>query len=461
MTGTVDPPTRGHETRRAIVNGQRSPGGRGEAPGSRWRLTIAVVVVLGLAAMLSGVVFLKGLGNRFRYGVSAQVLGGDTLETTGERGWVRLGVGDDIPDGARVRTGGSQVRLELGDGQVWLGPDAAARVFSQRVDLIRGEAMVIDPAGGMLSAHWTDVLVSGRGIFRLTSGVNPRVGVYAGSVRVRRPAESRPVGALEQLGLSNRRLSAASGPLEYAAQDPWDRELLGQAVAFDDEVERIARGIDVKFAVGARPPEFYRIFRAVDDATIPILKSTARTITPDGHFGPASDVLVTLFVAEAAAGTTGKPLPAAATQTANWRAEGARWGLVAMRFGITASDFAETVDLSQIDRLTGDPLQIAGSGNPAPVEADVPSRVPDRPDPLPSVPPTAEDTDADDLDPPPHSDPPRALVPLPAPVPSLSPAPVVPDVTAEDDPTTRPLDDDGSGEVQRTVDRLLDLLGVD
>ncbi|MGH3113261.1 MAG: hypothetical protein ACRDOP_07325, partial [Gaiellaceae bacterium] len=160
---------------------------------------------------------------------------------------------------------------------------------------------------------------------------------------------------------------------------------------------------------------------------------------------------VTLFVAEAAAGTTGKPLLAAATQTASWRAEGARWGLVAMRFGITTSDFAETVDLSQIDRLTRDPLQTGGSGDSASVEAGTPSKVPDRPDPPPSVQPTAGDADAEDLDSPPQSDPPRALPPLPA--------PEVPDVTAEDDAATRPLDD-GSGEVQHTVDQLLDLLGV-
>ncbi|MGH8900516.1 MAG: hypothetical protein ACRDYA_02260 [Egibacteraceae bacterium] len=465
MTGIVDPP-RGRETRshrparmrRRVIDGQALSADRGETflghrRLGRRRLTI---VVLGLAVMLGGIVFLRGLGNQFRYSVSARIVGGDTLETTGERGWVRLGVGDDVPDGARIRTGSSQVRLEFRDGQIWLGPDAAARVFSQRVDLIRGEAMVVDPEGGMLSVHWTDVLVSGRGTFRLTPGVNPRVGVYTGSVRVRRPAESRPVGALEQLDLSNRRLPVSPTPLDYAAQDPWDRELLGQAVAFDDEVERIARGIDVKFAVGAKPPEFYRVFKAVDDATLPILESTARTITPDGEFGPVSDVLVTLFVAEAAARATGKPLSAAATQTASWRAEGARWGLVAMRFGITASDFAKTVDLSQIDRLTRDPPKVTGPRNSVPVEPDMPAKVPakapDRP-----VQPTAEDADADDLDPSPHSESPRALVP----VPSLSPLPTVPDVTSEEHATTRPLDDDGSSEVRRTVDGLLDLLGVD
>ncbi|MGH8898397.1 MAG: hypothetical protein ACRDZ4_15610 [Egibacteraceae bacterium] len=363
MARIVDPPAQGHETWLAarIRALRRIVSGRFQG-----RRFFTLVVALVLTAMLGGAVLLSGLGNRLRHGVSAQVVSGDTLETAGERGWVPLGVGDDVPDGARIRTGGSGIRLEFRDGQVWLGPDAAARVSSQQVDLIRGEAMVVNPEGGELSAHWADVAVSGRGIFRLTPGVDPRVGVYAGTVRVRRPAESRPVGALEQLGLSTRRLPVNPAPLAYRVQDGWDRELLGQAVAFDAEVERIARGIDVKFALGAKPPEFYRAFKAVDDATIPILRSTARTITPDGRFGPASDVLVTLFVAKAAAEVTDKPLSAAAAQTATWRAEGARWGLVAMRFGVTASDFAETVDLSQIDQLTRAPLRIAGSGGAAP-----------------------------------------------------------------------------------------------
>lgn len=497
MTGIVDPLAQGHETRpptrlrllrllRRIGSGHRRPGGRGDAPHSPGgqgdapqsprgrspkggpaktprsleRPALALFVVLGLAAMLGGVAFLRGWGNQLRYGVSAKVVSGDTLETASERGWVRLGVGDDIPEGARVRTGSREVRLKLRDGQVWLGPDAAARLFSQHVDLIRGEAIVANPAGGVLSARWTDVTVSGSGVFRLTPGVDPRVGVYAGSVQVRRPAQSRPVEALEQLGLSTRRLPVSPAPLGYRAQDPWDRELLGEAVAFDDEVQRITRGIDVKFALGAKPPEFYRVFKAVDDATIPILKSTARTITPDGQFGPASDVLVTLFVAEAAAEATGKPLSATVTQTATWRAEGARWGLIAMRVGITASDFAETVDLSRIDQLTRQPFQIAGSENPAPVGASVAPEAPERADPPPTGQPTAAPTGAGDLDPAP-SDPPQALVPLPAPVPSPSPplVPTVPDVTGPNGGDARPRNDD-TGEARGRVDRLLDPLGT-
>jgi hypothetical protein len=438
MTRIVDPPAQGHETRpatralalRRIVSRRLHP-----------RRAFVLVVVLGLVAILGGVVFWKGLGNRLRLGVSAQVVSGDTLETAGERGWVRLGVGDDVPNGARLRTGHTEVRLKLRDGQIWLGPDAAARVFFQQVDLIRGEAMVVDPANGALSARWADVLVSGRGTFRLTPGVDPRVGVYAGSVLVRRPAESRPVEALEQLSLSTRRLPVNSAPLAYRATDPWDRELLGQAVAFDDEVERIARGIDVKFTSGVKPPEFYRAFKAVDDAIIPILRSTARTVTPKGHFGPPSDVLVTLFVAEAAAEATHKPVSAAAVQTATWRAEGARWGLVAMRFGITAADFAETVDLSQIDRLTRAPLRVGGSGELQPVEASSASPVPgpvqvptpalSRGNPLSPTRPTAGAGNA----PHPSSDPSRALVPLPVPVPSpsLPSVPTVPGVTDNTD----------------------------
>lgn len=462
MTGIVDPLAQDHEALppahdpapRWIIRGRSLP---------QKRLVFALVVILGLAAMIGAVAVSGRMGDRLRRGVSAQVASGTTLETASERGWVRLGVGERIPEGARVRTGGSEVRLQLRGGQVWLGSDAAARVFSQRVDLIRGDAMVVNPSGGRLGARWTDVVVSGAGVFRLTPGVDPRVGVYSGSVRVHRLAESRLVGALEQMSLSTRHLPVSSAPLGYHPQDPWDRELLGQAIAFDDEVERIARGIDVRFTLEAKPPDFYRVFRAVDDATIPILRSIARTITPDGRFGPASDVLVTLFVAEAGAEANDKPLSAAATQTATWRAEGARWGLVAMRLGITASDFAETVDLSQIDRLAArrappasSPLRIAGSGEPAPAETATAPRDPGEPDARPAAQPTTAATGAGDPAPP--SDPQRPLLPLPTPVPSLSPAPAVPDITGQGGPTHRQLG--GTPERQSAFERLLDLFGL-
>lgn len=472
MTTLVNPPVQGYDDPR---------------PTSVGRLGVSFLVVLGFAGLLSTIVLATGLGGGLPPGVAAEVLNGDALEAAGQKGWVPIAVGDEVNDGARIRTGGTEVRLRLRGGQVWLSPEAAARIHNDHVDLVRGEALVTSDGG--VDARWTDVQVSGEGVFRVTPGVNPRVAVYAGQVRVRRPAESRAVAELEQLGLSARRLAVDPDPLAYQTVDRWDRELLGEAIAFDGEVARIARGIDVRYGRAPRPPEFYRGFAAVDEATVPMLASIARTVHLDGWFGPPSDTLVTLFVSEAVTAFTPRSLADAAGEVAQRRAEGARWGLVALHVGITASDFAEVVDLSQIDEVAGNPVQIPSvalldmPGSPLLGRGTGPSTAFGGQDVTPRAPDASSagagsgvagsgatgtrspDVPAPSPQPgqPGSSEPPQAVVPLPPllnpePRPAPAPLPESPDRDIEDG--EEPLDRTTRG-TRDTADNLLDrLLGV-
>jgi hypothetical protein len=342
------------------------------------RLVIAAVVVAGVLLLLGACALLLGLGRRLGGGEVATVLVADGLEVAGQQGWTPLRPGSELPEGARIRTAARQARLRLDDGEVWLGPGGAAAVHARRVDLIRGEAVA--RSRGSLAVRWTDVEVVGTGTYRVTPGTNPRVGVYEGAVEVRRPAESRAVSALQQLGLAARRLPADPDPLEYRPDDPWDRELLAQAIAFDDEVDRIARGIDLRYTRAARPVAFYRAFRAVDETTIPVLQAAARESLDDGQFGPPSDVLVTLFVAEAAANLEAIPLPESTASVARRRAAGARWGLVALERHLTAQQFSQAVDLSQIEQVAAALDATLPTLPPAPAPADlVPRLTPPQP----------------------------------------------------------------------------------
>ena len=460
------------------------------------RVVTTIVVVVGLVMLLGAMILLQGLSTRLHGGAVAAVLTGSTLEIAAENGWAPLAPGAELADGARLRTGGDQARLRLRDGEVWLGPGTAARVLSHRVDLVRGEAVV--RSGGLLGARWTDVDVAGAGTFRVTPGTNPRVAVYHGEAEVRRPAESRALRALEQLGLAGRRLPGHPDPLDYRADDPWDAELLGQAIAFDDEVERIGRGIDLRFTRAPRPLDFYRGFSAVNETTLPVLRTAAREALADGRFGPPSDVLVTLFVAEAAARVDDTPLSDLTAQISRRRADGARWGLVAMERDLTAQDFNRSVDLSRIDQVAGLPLLVPLPAPPVvplaelfgvltPLSPDLPeSAAPFGPFAPGVQPPGPSGANAPGSDqgsgepagqgstpaprepgtglplPPPGSDPPEILREAPAPaLPRPNEGPVgnapAPEVreAIEDQPITGTLDR-GAGLVRGTVDQLLD-----
>jgi hypothetical protein len=306
------------------------------------------VIVLGLVVVLVGVALLPGLGAPTRPEVAAQVRSGDSLEASIAERWLRLRPGGEVGQGAQVRTGGTQAELRLRDGEVWLGPQALARVFFDRIELARGEALI--QSRGRIAVRWADAHVSGEGVVRVAGGTSPRVGVYRGGAEVRRPGERRALAALEQFELATRRLPAVPDPLAYKADDPWDRALLGQAIAFDDEVIRIARAIDLRLGTAPRPPAFYSGFRAVGGLGVSALRASAREIQGDGDFGPPSDVLLTVFVAEAADPTraeTEADLAARIIQIGQWRAQGSAWGLVALRLGLDVPDFVRAVDLSQ------------------------------------------------------------------------------------------------------------------
>ncbi|MGH8932467.1 MAG: hypothetical protein ACRDZO_18035 [Egibacteraceae bacterium] len=349
---------------------------------NRREAAIAMLVTLGLVGVLGGVA-LAG-ADRWRQAPAATVSSGESLLVlTGER-WSRLVPGDGVREGARVQTGGSQTRLRLGDGEVWLGPETGARIFSDRVEVLRGEALIASQ--GRLGARWADVEVWGAGTFRVAGGTHPHVGVYQGDAEVRRPGETRALSALEQMELDARRLPAEPDPLAYRTEDPWDARLLGQAIVFDQEVERVVRSIDLRFADTPRSSEYYRGFKAVDSSALDQLRGAGRDIASDGRFGPPSEVLITLFVARATAQVWERTLPDTVSQVVQWRAQGARWGLVALRSKVTVADLRNVVDLSRVDPIVDSPprplaSEVAGAERSLPTQvAALPATQTEEPD---------------------------------------------------------------------------------
>ncbi|MEX2621579.1 MAG: hypothetical protein WD250_15290 [Egibacteraceae bacterium] len=335
----------------------------------------------------------------------AQVVAGDMAEVSVGGVWATVGAGEAIPAGARLRTGEDEARIAFSSGEVWFAPQAAAVIGDDWFRLERGEALA-DSDGG-LESRWDDVEVSGEGVYRLALGIDPRIGVYSGQVRVRRPAEVRTLPALREASLAARRLAASGQPLTYRPDDPWDQVLLRDAIAFDREAERLARGLSRAYGTEPRSAEFYAAFAAIPGPAVGTLSGGVA-----GEAGPGSpgETLLRLFVAQSAT-PSGSPdaLVAALRDIADLRAAGARWGLVATEMGVTATRLAEVVDVAQARytaRLdppapaappadappaaapSGPPPATEPSGSSGQTPAAPSSPTPDQPEPAPPPPPS-------------------------------------------------------------------------
>lgn len=295
------------------------------------RALLAVLCVVGLLA--SGCSSDDGLES----GEAATVAEGSTVKYALDGGTTRteLDAGGVVPDGARVRPIGGEARLTFRGGTVRLSPDAIATLTNDRVTLERGAALVASTGG--LSAASEDTTITGEATYRLDTGLAARVGVYRGEVAVARPAQERAVPSLRQLDLAEVRLAARPTPLQYVRSDAWDRDLLGDAIAFDAEAGNLARGMDVEFGTDPLPGRFYRRFAG--RAAVPVLASAA-DVSQGRKFGPPSDVLLTFFVADAAGG----PSLDTIRHVAGLRSAGARWGLIAVDLDVPADDVVAAID---------------------------------------------------------------------------------------------------------------------
>lgn len=294
------------------------------------RALLAVLLVVGLLA--SGCSSDDGL----EAGEAATVAEGSTVKYALESDpWTDLDAGGVVPDGARVRPVGGEARLTFRGGTVRLSADAIATLANERVTLERGEALVASTGG--LSAASEDTTITGEATYRLDTGLAARVGVYRGEVAVARPAQERAVPALRQLDLAEVRLARRPTPLRYIRSDAWDRELLGDAIAFDAEAGNLVRGMDVEFGTDPLPARFYRRFAG--RAAVPALASAA-DVSQGRKFGPPSDVLLTFFVADAAGG----PRVDTIRHVAGLRSAGARWGLIAVDLDVPGDAVVAAID---------------------------------------------------------------------------------------------------------------------
>lgn len=263
------------------------------------------------------------------------------------------------PDGAtEVVTGGKT--LEFGDvvvvdeGTATLELAAGQRYELRAGDvdseveigapptLLAGDALL---AGGFPVAmtHETTT-VTAQGAVKLRSGV-PSAHAYAGRARISGAGDLEEVMGLRQVVLTS---SAVPDPLVYDANDPWDREQLGEAIAFGRRLEALARGItgDLQ-AGGTRSVSFY-------ESAIPALAEEREFADDLLGDRPPGEVLVGASIAvQGRIGTFRERWES----IFSFRDAGAAWGLVALDQGVSSAPVLDTIELAIADAPTSaDPV---------------------------------------------------------------------------------------------------------
>ena len=321
----------------------------------RWRIAAALTVVLiGATACTRG---------ELDRGEAAVVQGGHLEVAVGD-GWQRLAESERVVDGATVRTRGEEASLSFRDAVVRLAPRSELIVSSRGGEVIAGEALV----DGALDMDVAGVLVRGDGVHRVSLRPSPQLRVYSGTARALATDHERAVAALRQLDLDGRRLPIAPAPLQYLASDAWDAELLAPAIAFDAEAARTLTGLSMLVGGGPKPRSFFA--RYLERPMLALLRQAA-TRVEGTRFGPAGDVLLALALVSAADAPSRESL----SEVSSLRAQGARWGLIAMELGVNSSAVVAVLDARQGRRValadrTQPEVVFAGSGVGASDAAD-------------------------------------------------------------------------------------------
>lgn len=280
-------------------------------------------------------------------------------------------------DRVRVLSGLSEVHLSS-DRAVELRTGSELQVLAQPV-LMKGDVLATAKSTPLtVTAGNADALVR-DGAAHVTRSLGVTAASYVGDLSVSSAGRQLTVPALRQAGVPGPGLlPAAPTPLDYRPDNPWDRRYLADAIDLGDDLQARSEGFTSQLAPDeGHTAGFYRqLLPALENqpeftqALLPPDMSPGETligaaITLQGKDGDFLDRWKSVFT---------------------FRAQGARWGLVALDQHVTRAPLLSAVDDALGRRSVG---TTAAAAAPGPVSA--PSLLappPSTPSPSGSTPPT-------------------------------------------------------------------------
>jgi len=330
----------------------------------RFGAIVAVVVIASALAACSNRALAPG---EARLTVSS---GRAEVATTGG-GWHTGHNGQRLHRGERVRVLQGTSQVQFSNSQVLeLRRDSEVQVLPQPV-LVKGDVLATAKATQMtVSAGAADAQVR-NGAAHIVRSLGVTGASYAGDLAISSAGRQLTVPALRQATIPGPGLVPASpAPLDYRADNPWDRRYLGDAIDLGDELEARSRGFTSQLAPDeGHTAGFYRqLIPSLDSQSAfgqglldPDLSPgdtlVGAAITVEGHTADFSNRWRSVFT---------------------FRNQGARWGLVALDQHVSRAPLLSEVD-DALGRRTVGTTVAAGAAPAAPT-----------PLPLASPPPGAE-----------------------------------------------------------------------
>lgn len=253
-------------------------------------------------------------------------------------GTTTLAFGDTVvvDDGAAV--------VELAGGQRYelrAEPEPSELVIGAPPTLLAGDALISD--GFPAQVRHESTTVSAQGAAKLSSGI-PAVTSYAGRARIDGAGSLDEVLGLRRVVLTS---SAVPEPLTYDGADEWDRRFLGDAVAFGNRLEALARGYTADLGPGG-------------GQTVSFFEAVLPALDDEREFG--ADLLADRDVGETLVGAAIVVQGRNGTFRERWdevfsfRELGAAWGIVALDQGVSSAPLLDAVELAVASPTPTEPV---------------------------------------------------------------------------------------------------------
>lgn len=249
----------------------------------------------------------------------------------------------EVVDGDEVLAFGEQVAMASGSGVLELADGStyelrawqdAATVLAVGAPprVLAGELLVLDGFPAQVSVD--TVTLAARGALRVDAD-DLVASAYAGRARVTGVGDVAELVGLRRLVLVP---GAAPEPITYDGTDEWDRRFLGEAVAFGERLEALARGYTSDLPPGqGRSMSFFR-------SVLPALEE-ARELGEDllDPARPPGETLVgAAITVQGRRGTARQRWQ----EVFSFRDAGAPWGLVALDQGVSSSPVLDAIELA-------------------------------------------------------------------------------------------------------------------
>lgn len=357
------------------------------------RLTAVAAPVVLLAGVVSALTYDDG-GDPGPAQGRVEVLDGAVAVTAADGTERRIDDEGVVDFGDTVAVVEGSAVLELADGATYelrahageastVEVGSAPRVLAGQVLVADGFPARIGVGGATLSA---------RGPLKVDAAAEV-ASSYAGGATVAGAGDATELRALRQLVLVP---GAAPEPVAFDGTDPWDRRFLGEAIAFGERLEALARGYTTDLpAGGGRTVEF---FRSVLPALAAERELGADLLDPSRS--PGETLVGAAIVVQGRRGTFRERW----ADVFAFRDAGAAWGLVALDQGVSSAPVLETIELaidaSSSSAATG-PASTGGPARPGastPPSAGGPASPPPTGSPAPTDPAPAPEPEPDPSD---------------------------------------------------------------